>query len=49
MFAKINSIGVFGMDGYAVEVECSVTSGMPAFATVGLPDTAVKESQQRVT
>ena len=49
MFAKINSIGVFGMDGYAVEVECSVTAGMPAFATVGLPDAAVKESQQRVT
>ena len=49
MFAKINSVGVFGMDGYAVEVECSVTAGLPAFATVGLPDTAVKESQQRVT
>ncbi len=49
MFAKINSIGVFGMDGYSVDVECSVSPGMPAFATVGLPDTAVKESQQRVT
>lgn len=49
MFAKINSVGVFGMDGYAVDVECSVSPGLPAFATVGLPDAAVKESQQRVT
>ena len=32
-----------GMTGAAVEVEAEITGGMPAFAVVGLPDTAVKE------
>ena len=37
-----------GMTGAAVEVEAEITGGMPTFAVVGLPDTAVKEARERV-
>lgn len=36
------------MDSYIVEVEADVSGGMPAFDIVGLPDTAVRESRDRV-
>lgn len=42
------SFGLFGMDSYLVEVEASLVKGLPAFDLVGLPDTAVKESRERV-
>lgn len=45
---KCASVGLFGMDGYMVEVEADVSSGMPAFDIVGLPDAAVRESRDRV-
>lgn len=48
MFRKINSVGVFGVDSYMVEVEADVSGGMPCFDIVGLPDAAVKESRDRV-
>lgn len=48
MVVKCNSFGLFGIDSYPVEVEASVAMGMPAFDIVGLPDTAVKESRDRV-
>ncbi|MGN1050871.1 MAG: YifB family Mg chelatase-like AAA ATPase [Acutalibacteraceae bacterium] len=48
MVFKCNSFGIFGMDSYRVEVEADVSMGMPAFDIVGLPDTAVKESRDRV-
>ena len=48
MFAKVKSIGVFGMETYMVEVEADISSGLPGFDIVGLPDTAVKESRDRV-
>lgn len=48
MVVKCNSVGLFGMDGYMVEVEADVSSGMPAFDIVGLPDAAVRESRDRV-
>lgn len=37
-----------GVDGYIVEVEVDVSSGLPTHSTVGLPDQAVKESRDRV-
>lgn len=37
-----------GMDSYCVEVEASFQRGLPVFDMVGLPDTAVKESRERV-
>lgn len=48
MFTRLNSIGVFGIDSYMVEVEADVSGGLPCFEIVGLPDTAVKESRDRV-
>ena len=48
MFATVNSLGVQGVAGFAVRVEADVSSGLPQFAIVGLPDSAVKESADRV-
>jgi magnesium chelatase family protein len=49
MLSKITSSAVMGIDAYVVDVEVDVTArGLPYFATVGLPDAAVKESKDRV-
>lgn len=48
MVVKINSIGIHGMNAYPVEVEADISTGLPRFDVVGLPDTAVKESRDRV-
>lgn len=48
MLSKTNSAGLIGIDGYLVTVEVDIGNGMPAFDVVGLPDTAVKESRERV-
>lgn len=48
MLAKVFSASIYGIDAYMVEVEVDLTRGMPMFTTVGLPDTAVKESEHRV-
>lgn len=48
MIARVHSAGVIGVDGFGVEVECEVASGLNSFEVVGLPETAVKESRTRV-
>ncbi len=49
MLSKILSATLIGIDAHMVEVEVDITSrGLPHFSTVGLPDTAVKESKDRV-
>ncbi len=49
MLSKILSAALIGIDAHVVEVEVDITSrGLPHFSTVGLPDTAVKESKDRV-
>lgn len=48
MLAKVLSSTVFGIDAYVVEVEVDIAQGLPTFATVGLPEGAVKESKDRV-
>lgn len=48
MFARIGSIGLFGMQGYSVTIEVDISNGLPAFDIVGLPDAAVRESRDRV-
>jgi magnesium chelatase family protein len=48
MLAKVISSAVLGIDAYNVEVEADITPQLPAFATVGLPDGAVRESKERV-
>ncbi|MCC8022881.1 MAG: YifB family Mg chelatase-like AAA ATPase [Clostridiales bacterium] len=48
MYAKVNSVGLFGLEGYAVQVEADVSQGLPKFDLVGLPDATVKEARDRV-
>jgi magnesium chelatase family protein len=48
MLAKVLSGAILGIDAYVVEVEVDIAQGLPVFATVGLPDGAVKESKERV-
>jgi magnesium chelatase family protein len=48
MFARINSMGLFGADSYMVGVEVDYGQGLPKIDLVGLPDTAVNESRNRV-
>ncbi len=48
MFTRLHSTGIFGIDAYPVEVEADISNSFPAFDIVGLPDTAVKESRDRV-
>ena len=48
MVTTVRSLGLTGVSGYEVTVECMLSGGLPAFDVVGLPDTAVKESRERV-
>lgn len=48
MLAKVYSCAVNGLDGVLVEVEVDIAQGLPAFTLVGLGDTAVHESRERV-
>ncbi len=48
MYSRVFSIGLYGLDGYTVTVEADTGAGMPGFDIVGLPDTAVSESRNRV-
>jgi magnesium chelatase family protein len=48
VLAKVFSSALIGIDAILVDVEVDLAPGLPAFATVGLPDGAVKESKDRV-
>ncbi len=48
MLSEIRSFGLNGINGYEVKAECFLSSGLPNFDIVGLPDAAVKESRDRV-
>ena len=48
MVVTIRSLGLTGVSGYPVAVECALSGGLPAFDVVGLPDAAVKEARERV-
>jgi len=48
MVSLVRSLGLGGIRGYEVSVECYLSSGLPSFDIVGLPDTAVKEARERV-
>jgi len=46
--AKVNSCGLSGIDGYIIDVEADLVQGLPGIEIVGLADTAVKESKERI-
>ena len=48
MVVTVRSLGLSGISGYEVSVECFLSGGLPAFDVVGLPDSAVRESRERV-
>jgi len=48
MVARVNTVAFQGIDVLAVDVQVQISSGMPAFSVVGLPDKAVAESRERV-
>ena len=48
MLSRVSSMGLQGIDGYEISVECFITNGLPGFDVVGLPDAAVKEARERV-
>jgi magnesium chelatase family protein len=47
--ATVFSGAILGVDGLTVEVEVDIARGIPMFSIVGLPNTAVRESRERVT
>lgn len=48
MFRRVYSAAIMGIDGYIVGVEVDLSNGFPKLDLVGLPDSAVKESVERV-
>lgn len=48
MVSRVRSLGIRGIGGYEVSVECSTAQGLPDFSIVGLPDAAVREARDRV-
>ncbi len=48
MVVSVRSLGLGGIRGYEVSVECFLSGGLPGIDIVGLPDAAVKESRERV-
>jgi len=48
MLAKVESCATSGIDAYLGDVEVDVAGGLPAVSIVGLPDTAIRESRDRI-
>lgn len=48
MYSKVHSASVFGIGAFLVEIETHLDKNVPGFVIVGLPDSAVKESKERV-
>lgn len=48
MYSKVKTCVLQGLSGFIVEVETDISRGLPNFHIVGLPDTSIKESKERV-
>jgi magnesium chelatase family protein len=48
VLSRLRSAAVFGIEAYPVQIEVDVSFGLPSFTMVGLPDTTVRESRDRV-
>src|SRR5262249_19174837 len=48
MVARVNTVAFQGIEVRAIDVQVQISSGLPAFTIVGLPDKAVAESKERV-
>ena len=48
MLSIVKSMALNGLNGYLVDVQIDVASGLPHWEIVGLPDASVRESKERV-
>ena len=48
MYSHLHSAAVCGVNAFVVEIETHLDNALPAFNIVGLPDSAVKESRDRI-
>lgn len=48
MISNVKTISLNGIDGNLIEVQTDITGGLPNFEIVGLPDTSVRESKERI-
>ena len=48
MICSLKTLGISGVQGNLITVECYISNGLPGFDIVGLPDAAVKEARDRV-
>lgn len=48
MLSIVKSMSLIGLEGYLVSVQVDISSGMPGWEIVGLPDTSIKEAKERV-
>ncbi len=48
MLSIVKSIALHGLQGYLVNIQVDISAGMPTFEIVGLPDTSIRESKERV-
>ena len=46
--AQTTSVALLGLDGHLVTVEVDIADGVPMYSLLGLPDTALSESRERV-
>ncbi|MBD1207534.1 MAG: YifB family Mg chelatase-like AAA ATPase [Ignavibacteria bacterium] len=49
MFSRLRTASTLGVGAFLVEIETHLENALPAFVVVGLPDSAVKESRERVS
>lgn len=48
MLSIVKSLALHGLQGYLVNIQVDISAGMPSFEIVGLPDTSIRESKERV-
>ena len=48
MLSIVKSMALQGLEGYLISVQVDISSGIPCWEVVGLPDACVKESKERV-
>ena len=48
LLSVVKSMSLQGLEGFLINVEVDISSGMPCFDIVGLPDTNIRESKERV-
>ena len=48
LLSVIKSMYLYGLEGVLIDVEVDVSTGMPCWDIVGLPDASIKESKERV-